>query len=59
MSQLWFASARGVLLGLICAHLAWSQTPRDPQLDELKAALDSACRQIDALSPNNFGMPSV
>lgn len=49
-------SAPGVLiLTCWCAALAWGQAASDPQLKELKAAIDKArAEQIDVLSPTNF-----
>jgi len=50
------ASAACVLvLSVLCVQVALSQTPRDPQLDELKAAIDQGrTEQLDVLSPANF-----
>ena len=48
--------ARGLFISLLLsASFAWAQGARDPQLDQLKAAIDKArAEQIDALSPTNF-----
>jgi OOP family OmpA-OmpF porin len=50
------ASVRGFCFMLLaCAQLAWGQGASDPQLDELKAAIDQArTEQLDILSPTNF-----